>query len=229
MTELFKYLRWDAKRRLYAARIFLLIWFALDLIVFALPQAACRWITFHAPFLTALFNILLALAGFGFLFYPAFILSASWFRPRRTMEQLTGISTKKQIVSGLLLNIPSALLLFLQSQIGSALMQKFARGGMSYFHLTFSEAAGFLPTFFNLMVFIPCLYLFFYLAIGKPGGNIPAFLLAYIFSPDITVLSQIFLPASLAPAADLVTALVKIVLTVAMVLGAARIAEKRGY
>ena len=95
MTELLKYMRRDAKRRLYAARIFLIIWFALDLIVFALPQTACRWITFHAPFLTALFNILLALAGFGFLFYPAFILSASWFRPRRTMEQLTGISTKK--------------------------------------------------------------------------------------------------------------------------------------
>ena len=229
MTELLKYMRRDAKRRLYAARIFLIIWFALDLIVFALPQTACRWITFHAQFLIALFNTLFVLAGFGFLFYPAFILGASWFMPRRTMEQLTGVSTRKQIVSGLLLNIPSALLLFLQSQIGSALMQKFARNGMSYFHLTFSEETSLLSSCFNLTVYIPCLYLFFYLAIGKPGGKFPAFLLAYIFSSGITLLSQAFLPASLAPAADLVTALVKIVLTVAIVLGAARIAEKRGY
>ena len=230
MNECLKYVRWHGRRRLYSARVPLVLWLVTDLVILVLPQSICTRIagSSNLNFLILLFNMIFFLAGACLFFYPTFVLGAPWFTNRRTLEQLTGISTEKQILSGLFLNLVSIFPLCLQAAAGTALMRKFAHGGTSYFQLVLADSAPLPVHFLNLAVIMPCFYLFFYLLFGRRGLKLPAWLAAaavYSFTGNLWM----FFPISTEWQAALFAALLRLLLCILLIPACARIVRKRGY
>ncbi len=227
MKEWGKYLLWKGKGRLRSGWIPLALWLMLDLVVAALPQDMCTHISYEYPNLTHLINWLFVLSAFLLGFYPVFVLGASWFTSRRDMEKLTGVSEEGQILAGLALNVPSVLLLYAQSEVGSSLMQKFNREGVVYFQMAFGAASGVLVAFIELMFTMPCLYLFFYLLLGRRGWKLLSYVAAWVLTDLLN--AWVLYPASPLAAAEVLPALVHILLCAALVPACAHIARKRGY
>ena len=74
MNECLKYVRWHGRRRLYSARVPLVLWLVTDLVVLVHPQSICTRIagSSNLNFLILLFNMIFFLAGACLFFYLLF-------------------------------------------------------------------------------------------------------------------------------------------------------------
>lgn len=228
MKDLKHYLWWEGKRRLRTVRVFAVFWLAADLLLWALPQSACAWISLESSVLSLLLNGSMFLAGLALAWYPVFVAGASWFTPRRSLEQLTGGAVEKQILAGLLLNVPVVFLLYVQCRIGMGLMAKLARDGVSFFQIALSWPDFWRQALWEQAFFMPSLYLFFYLLFGRRGWK----LLAYVAALGSASLLEFLLTWEMAlPAAWLpwVTLAAEALLCGLLISACGRIARRRGY
>ncbi len=143
------------------------------------------------------------------------------------MEKLTGVSEEGKVLAGLALNVPSVLILYGQSEVGVSLMQKFHREGTGYFQMAFGASGSVLVAFIELMFTMPCLYLFFYLLLGRRGWKLLSYIAAWVLTDLLN--AWVLYPSSLLASTAVFPILVHLLLCGALVPACARIARKRGY